>query len=65
MVIPCLYHLDFFPKLINIRWEVSVSLPKFMGDGIKAAFRYEFPQAVGALIFFLIKGGDTPKILPI
>ena len=65
VVIPCLYHLESFPKLINIWWGVSVSEPKFTSDGVKAAFRHEFPEAIGAWIFLLIKGGDTPKIVPL
>ena len=64
-VIPYLYHLANFPKLINIGCGgVSVSEPKFTSDGIKAAFRYQFPKAIWAWICLLIKGGDTPKILP-
>ena len=43
MVIPCLYHLENFPKLINIGWGVSFSEPKFIIDGVKAALRYEPP----------------------
>ena len=46
MVIPCLYHMEIFPKLINIEWGVSVSEPNFTSDGVKAAFRYEFPEAI-------------------
>ena len=65
VVIPCLYHLDKLTKLINIGWEVSVSETKFMSDGVKAAFRHEFPEAIGAFICLLIKGVDTPKILPL
>ena len=65
MVIPCLYHLENFPKLINIGWGVSFSEPKFTSDGVKAAFRHKFPEAIKAWIFLLIKGGDTPKILPL
>ena len=34
--------------------------PKFTSDGVKAAFRNEFPQAIGAWIFLLIKGGYIP-----
>ena len=37
VVIPCLYHLVDFPKLINIGWGVSVSEPKFMSDGASFA----------------------------
>ena len=65
VVIPCLYHLKNLPKLINIGWGVGVSEPKFMSDGVKAAFIREFPEPIGAWIFPLIKGGDTPKILPL
>ena len=65
MFIPCLYHLVNFPKLINIGWGVSVSEPKFTGDGVKAAFIHESPQEIGAWICLLIKGGDPPKILPL
>ena len=65
MVIPCLYHMDNFPKLINIGWGVSVSETKFMSDGLKAAFRHEFPEAIGAWVCLLIKSGDTPKIVPL
>ena len=65
VVIPCLYHLENLPKLINIWWGVSVSEPKFMSDGIKAAFRHELSKEIGAFICLLIKGGDTPKILPL
>ena len=50
MVIPCLYHMANFPKLINIGWGVSVSEPKLMSDGIKTAFRHELLQAIGAWI---------------
>ena len=45
MVIPCLYHLVNFPKLINIGWGVSVIEPKFTGDGVELAFRHELPEA--------------------
>ena len=65
VVIPCLYHLDNFPKLINIGWGVSVSEPTFTSDGVKASFRHEFPEAVGVCICLLIKRGDTPKIVPL
>ena len=63
VVIPCLYHLANLPKLINIGGGggVSVSEPKFTSDGIKAAFRHEFPKAIGEWICLFIKGGDTPK----
>ena len=50
VVIPCLYHLEFFPKLINIGWWVRVSKPKFKSDGVKAAFRHELPQEIWAWI---------------
>ena len=63
VVIPCLYHTVNFPKLINIGWGISVSEPKFTSDVVKVVFRPEFPQTIGACIFLLIKGGDTPKIL--
>ena len=43
----------------------SVSGPKSTSDGVKAACRHEFPEAIGAWIFLLIKGGDTPKIFPL
>ena len=43
VVIPYLYHMANFPKLINIGWGVSVSEPNFMSDGVKAASRHEFP----------------------
>ena len=65
MVIPCLYYLAKFPKLINIGWGVSVSEPKFTSDGVKADFKHEFPKAIGAFICLLIKGGDTPKNAPL
>ena len=65
MVIPCLYHLENFPKLINIGWGVSVSEPKFTSDGVNAEFIHESPQAIGAWICLVIKGGDTPKIFPL
>ena len=65
VVISFLYHLANFPKLINIRWRVSVSGPQFTSDGVKAAFRHELPEAIGACIFLLITGGDTPKIVPL
>ena len=48
VVIPCLYHPGNLPKLINIGWGVSVSVPKFTSDGVKEAFRHESPQAIGA-----------------
>ena len=65
VVIPCLYHLDNFPKLINVGWGVSVSEPKFTSDGVKSTFRHELPEAIGVWICLSIKGGDTPKILPL
>ena len=65
VVIPCLYHLANFPKLINIGWGDSVSKPRFTSDGVKAAFRHEFPEAIGSCICLLIKGFDTPKIVPL
>ena len=65
VVIPCFYHLANFPKLINIGWGFSVSEPNFTSDGVKEYFRYEFPQAIGAWILLLIKGGEAPKILPL
>ena len=39
-----------FPKLTNIGWGVRFSEPKFTSDGVKVAFRHEFPQAIGAYI---------------
>ena len=63
--IPCLYHLENLPKLIKIGLGVSVSEPKFTSDGIISAFRHELTRVIGAWIFLLIKGGDTPKILPL
>ena len=65
VVIPCLYHLENFSKLINIGWGVSVSEPKFTSDGVKAAFRHELPEVIGKWICLLTKGGDTPKIVPL
>ena len=65
LVIPCLYHLENFPKLINIGWGVSVSEPNFKSDGVKAALRYGLTKAIGACICLLIKGGDTTKIVPL
>ena len=65
VVIPCLYYLENFPKLIKIGWRVSVSETKFTGYGIKEVFINESPKAIGAWISLLIKGGDTPKILPV
>ena len=65
VVIPCLYHLANFPNLINIGWWVSVSEPRFTSDCVKEAFRHEFPEAITVLICLLIKGFDTPKIVPL
>ena len=65
VVIPCLYHMANFPKLINIGWGVSVSEPRLTSDGVKAAFRHELPDAIGSCICLLIKGFDTPKIVPL
>ena len=65
VVITCLYHLEIFPKLINIGWGVSVSEPKFMSDGVKAIFGHELPKEIGSWICIFIKGGDTRKILPL
>ena len=65
VVIPCLYYLEIFQKVINIRWRVSVSEPKFKSDDFKAALRHEFPKVVGVWIFLLIKGRDNPKTLPL
>ena len=44
MVIPCLYHMAKFPKLINIGWGVSVSEPKFTSDVVKAALDMNSPR---------------------
>ena len=41
VVIPCLYDLENWPKIINIRWGVSVSEPKLKSEGVKATFRHE------------------------
>ena len=57
--------MDNLPKLISIGWGVSVSETKFMSDGVKAEFRHEFPEAIGVYILLLIKGGETPKIVPL
>ena len=65
VVIPCLYHLANFPKLINIGWGVSISGPRCTSDGVKAEFRHEFPEAIRVCICLLIKGVDTPKIVPL
>ena len=35
--------MENLPKLSKVGWGVSVSEPKFTSDGIKAAFRHEFP----------------------
>ena len=35
--------------------------PKFTSDGIKREFRYEFPKAIEAWIFLLIKWDDNQK----
>ena len=43
VVIPCLYYLANFPRLISIGWGVSVIEPKFTSDVVKAAFRQELP----------------------
>ena len=58
-------NLANLPKLINIGWGVSVSEPKFTSDGVKVEFRHELPKAIGAWIFLLIKGSNTPKIVPL
>ena len=50
VVIPYLYHMVNFPKLINIGWEVSVSEPKFKSDGVKSAFRHELLETIGGWI---------------
>ena len=55
VVIPCLYHLENFPKIINIGWGVSFNEPKFTSDGVKSAFKHELPKAIGAWIYLLIK----------
>ena len=65
VVIPFIYHLANLPKLINIRWGIIVSEPKFTGDGVKAEFRHELPHTIGAWICLLIKGDNNPKILPL
>ena len=65
VVIPCLYHLANFPRLIKIWWGVSVIEPKFTSDGVKAEFRHELPKAIGAWILLLIKWDDTPKNVPL
>ena len=48
VVITCLYHLENFPKNINIGWGVIVSKPEFKSDDAKAAFRHELPEAIGS-----------------
>ena len=59
------------PKLISIGLGIGVSEPKFTSDpkvtsdDVRAAFRHEFPQAIGAWIFPLIKGCGTPKTFPL
>ena len=65
MVIPCLYHLTHFSRLISIGWGVSVIEPKFTIDGVKAEFIHELPKATEAWIFLLIKWDDTPKNVPL
>ena len=65
VVIPCLYHLANFSKLINIGWRVIVSETKFTSDCIKSAFGHELPEAIGPWIFLLIKRLDTTKIVPL
>ena len=42
-----------------------MSEPKSMIDGVKAAFRHELPNAIGAWILLLIKRDDTTKIFPL
>ena len=64
-VISCLYHLVNFPKLINIGWGVSVSEPKLTSDGVKVTLYMNPLQEIGSWICLLIKGGDTPKTLPL
>ena len=63
IVILCIYHLARFPKLIKIGLGFSVSEPKFTSDDINSEFRHEFAEVIGEWICFLIKWGDTPKIL--
>ena len=53
------------PKLINVGWGVSVSEPNFTNDGVKTEFKHEFPHSIGAWVCLFIKGGDTPKTLPL
>ena len=65
VVIPCLYHLSKFPKLINIEWGVSVSETKFTSDSVKATIIHKLPKEIRAWFCILIKGGDTPKIAPL
>ena len=45
--------------------RLGVSEHKFTSDGVKAAFRDKFPEAIGAWILLLIEGDDTPKIVPL
>ena len=65
VVIPYLYHLEDFPKLINIGWGVSVSEPKFTSDVVEEKFRHEVPEAIEAWICLLIKCGQNPQTLPL
>ena len=65
VVIPRLYHLDHLQKLINIGWRVSVIEPNITSYEVKPVFRHELPEEIGAWIFLLIKGGDTPEIFPL
>ena len=65
LVIPYLGHLKKVPKIINIGWGVGVSAPKFTSDRVKAVFRHEQSQVIGAWICFLVKGNENPKILPL
>ena len=65
MVIPCLYHLANFSRVINIGWGVSVIEPNFTSDGVNEKLRHEFSKEIGAWIFLLIKGDDTPKNVPL
>ena len=65
VVIPRLYHLDNLQKLISIGWRVSVIELNLTSYEVKAVFRHEFPEEIGAWICLLIKGGDTPKIVPL
>ena len=65
VVVTCLYHLVNLPKLINLGWGFIVSEPTFTSDIVKAAFRHELLEAIGAWICLLIKGGDSRKNFPI